>query len=223
MAVKVDGSGRIFVGGREKVFVFEPIGAGFKRHELLRLPPDSIVIGLEYRGDDLYVLASHGLYLVSEGRTKTTGLAPKRILWGVPLDHHVSFHCLAWGPEGDLYLNHGDPLLNYGDWQRPDHHGHWTLFAGPTGKKVAYTGSGAVIKIRPDGSSPRVVAGGLRGPVGLTFDSNWNLFTNDNDHESMADRYAPAKSQYAVRFRSLSSTVVLPKRSRGSRIRFRAL
>jgi putative heme-binding domain-containing protein len=193
MAVKPDGTGRIFVGGREKVFVFEPIASGFKRVELLRLPPDSIVIGVEFRGDDLYVLASQGLYLVPHGRTQTTGLAPKRILWGLPLDHHLGFHCLTWGPEGDLYLNHGDPLLNFGDWQRPDHHGHWTLFAGPKGEKVSFTGAGAVLKVRPDGANPRVVAGGLRGPVGLAFDRQWNLFTNENDHESMADRFAPCK------------------------------
>ncbi|MBA4190218.1 MAG: hypothetical protein C0467_19710 [Planctomycetaceae bacterium] len=193
MAVKVDAVGNVFVGGREKVFRFDAEGNSFKRRELLRLPPDSIVIGLEFRGDDLYVLAAHGLYIVPGGRVKTDGLSPKRILWGVPLDYHVSFHCLAWGPEGDLYLDHGDPLLGYGDWQRPDHHGCWTLFAGPNGDKFAYTGAGAVIRVRPDGSNPRIVAGGLRGPVGLAFDRDWNLFTNDNDHESMADRYAPAK------------------------------
>src|SRR6185437_13846568 len=156
-------------------------------------PLNSIVIGLEFRGDDLYVLASHGLYLVSGGRVKRDGLAPKRILWGVPLDFHVSFHCLAWGPDGDLYLDHGDPLLNYGDWTRPDHWAYWTLFAGPEGKRVPYTGTGAVLKIRPDGSAPRVLARGLRGPVGLAFDRSWNLFTNDNDHESRADLYAPMR------------------------------
>ncbi|MDB5313627.1 MAG: Xylose isomerase-like barrel [Gemmataceae bacterium] len=195
MAVKVDGTGHVFVGGREKVFVFAPDGrGGFRpRIELLRFPQDSIIIGLEFRGDDLYVLASHGLYLVPGGRVKRDGLAPKRILWGVPLDYHVSFHCLAWGPEGDLYLDHGDPLLNYGDWSRPDHWGYWTLYAGPDGAKTPYTGAGAVLKVRPDGSAPRVVARGLRGPVGLAFDRHWNLFTNDNDHESRPDQYAPAR------------------------------
>jgi putative heme-binding domain-containing protein len=195
MAVKMDGAGNLFVGGREAVFVFEPDGKGGfgPRRELYRFPPDSIIIGLEYRGDDLYVLASHALYLVPGGRVARSGLTPKRILWGVPLDHHVSFHCLAWGPEGDLYLDHGDPLLNYGDWTRPDHWGYWTLYAGPKGEKVHYTGAGAVLKVRPDGSQPRVVARGLRGPVGLAFDPNWNLFTNDNDHESRADLYAPIR------------------------------
>ena len=195
MAVKIDAAGKLFVGGREKVFVFDPDGkGGFRpRVELLRFPQDSIIIGLEFRGDDLYVLASHALYLVPDGRVKRDGLRPKRILWGVPLDFHVSFHCLAWGPEGDLYLTHGDPLLNYGDWSRPDHWGYWTLFAGPNGEKVPYTGAGAVLKVRPDGSGPRVVARGLRGPVGLAFDANWSLFTNDNDHESRPDQYAPIR------------------------------
>lgn len=195
LAVKVDGAGRVFVGGREKVFVFEPDGKGGfgPRVELLRLPPDSIVIGLEYRGDDLFVLASHGLYLVAGGRVKREGLKPKRILWGVPLNFHNSFHCLAWGPDGLLYLDHGDPLLDYGDWTRPDHWGCWTLFAGPDGKKTPYTGAGAVLKVLPDGSSPQVLARGLRGPVGLAFDKHWNLFTNDNDHESRAELYAPMR------------------------------
>jgi putative heme-binding domain-containing protein len=195
MGVKLDGAGNLFVGGREKVFVFEPDGkGGFKpRRELLKFPPDSIIIGLEYRGDDLYVLASHALYLVKDGRVKRDGLKPQRILWGLPLDYHVSFHCLAWGPEGDLYLTHGDPLLNYGDWSRPDHWGYWPLYAGPQGKKHHYTGQGAVLKVKPDGSDPKVIARGLRGPVGLCFDSKWNLFTNDNDHESRADQYAPCR------------------------------
>ena len=195
MAVKVDGAGNLFVGGREKVFLFEPDGNGgfLPRRELLKFPQDSIIIGLEYRGDDLYVLASHALYLVKDGRVKRDNLQPKRILWGVPLDYHVSFHCLAWGPEGDLYLNHGDPLLNYGDWSRPDHWGYWTLFAGPDGKKHHYTGQGAVLKVKPDGSDPKVIARGLRGPVGLCFDSHWNLFTNDNDHESRPDQYTPMR------------------------------
>jgi putative heme-binding domain-containing protein len=195
LAVRADGTGRVFVGGREKLFVFEPDGKGgfLPRRELYRFPPDSILIGLEYRGDDLYVLACHGLYLIPGGRVKRDGLTPRRILWGVPLDYHISFHCLTWGPDGQLYLDHGDPLLNYGDWSRPDHWGCWTLFAGPDGTKVPYTGAGAVLKVRPNGEMPRVLARGLRGPVGLAFDRHWDLFTNDNDHESRADLYAPMR------------------------------
>ncbi|MGE3316425.1 MAG: ThuA domain-containing protein [Planctomycetaceae bacterium] len=199
MAVKADGAGRLFVGGRESLFVFEPNPKGgfLPKRELFRFPQDSIIIGVEYRGDDLYVLTDNALYLITNGRTRRENLKPRRLLWGLPLDLHVSFHCLAWGPEGDLYLNHGDPLLNYGDFNRPDHWGHWTLFSAD-GSKTPYTGVGSVLRIRPDGSNLRVVATGFRGPVGLVFDRQGNLFTNDNDHESMADRYAPARLIHAA-------------------------
>ena len=96
-------------------------------------------------------------------------MRPKRLVWGLPLDLHVSFHCLAWGPEGDLYLDHGDPLLVYGDFNRPDHWGHWTLFTQPGETKLPYTGVGAVLRVRPDGSdlrrsSPAACAGRSASP-----------------------------------------------------------
>ncbi|HJT76386.1 MAG TPA: ThuA domain-containing protein, partial [Gemmataceae bacterium] len=198
VSIKADSEGRLFVGGREALFVFEPDGhGGYRpRRALYRFPPDSWVAGIEVRGNDLYVLTAAALYRIPDGRTKRGGLKPQRLLWGLPLDLHVSFHCLAWGPEGDLYLTHGDPLLNYGDFSRPDHWGHWTLFAGPEGKRVPFTGQGAVLRLYPDGSGVRVVADGLRGPFGLAFDHAWNLFTNDNDHESLPDRYTPARLLY---------------------------
>src|SRR6185437_16400188 len=46
MAVKVDSEGRLFVGGRRAVYVFEPLpGGGYgPRHELMPFPEDSIII-----------------------------------------------------------------------------------------------------------------------------------------------------------------------------------
>ncbi len=202
LAVRVDGEGNLFVAGREAVFVFPPKADGSygPRQEICRFPPDSIIIGLEYLGNDLYVLAANALYILPEARAKWQGVKPRRLLWGLPLDLHVSFHCLAWGPEGDLYLTHGDPLLNASDWERPDHWGHWTLFTRGIGdgaetpwRKTPYTGVGAVLRYNRETGAVKVVATGLRGPVGLAFDSKWNLFTNDNDHESRAAQYAPAK------------------------------
>jgi putative heme-binding domain-containing protein len=194
VSIKADTTGRLFVGGREALFVYEPDDKGGyrPRRELFRFPPDSWLAGIELRGDDLYVLTASALYRFVGGRTKRDGLKPERLLWGLPLNLHNSFHCLAWGPEGDLYLDHGDPLLGYGDFSRPDHWQHWTLFS-KDGSKVPYTGNGGVFRVRPDGSGYRCVAGGLRGPVGLAFDRSWNLFTNDNDHESRPALYTPAR------------------------------
>ena len=78
----------------------------------------------------------------------------------MPLNIHNSCHCLAWGPEGDLYFDHGDPLLDYGDFSRPDHFGHWTIHCQPEGTTVPYSGSGGVFRIHPDGSDFRQVRAG---------------------------------------------------------------
>jgi putative heme-binding domain-containing protein len=225
LGVKVDRDGHVFVGGREGVFVFETLGDDkfAPRQEILRFPQDSIIMGLEFRDDDLFVLTCNALYRVPRGRVQRTDLKPEPTLWGLPLDLHVSFHCLAWGPDGKLYITHGDPWLGLGDWSRPDHWGHWILYSrgkveGGAGKdsepgasatgvsqsprlskvdkswrETPYCGQGAVLRFDVETGSVEVVATGLRGPVGLAFDSNGELFTNDNDHESRADQYAPAK------------------------------
>ena len=52
---------------------------------------------------------------------------------------------------------------------------------------------GGFFRCQPDGSGLQVVAAGTRGAVGMAFDRRWNLFSNDNDHESLADRYSPAR------------------------------
>ena len=234
MGVKVDRDGHVFVGGREGVFVFEAKedGTFAPRREILRFPQDSIIMGLEFKDDDLFVLTCNALYRIPNGRVQRDGLKPDRNLWGLPLDLHVSFHCLAWGPEGDLYITHGDPWLGYGDWNRPDHWGHWVLYSRGTGeggrgkedksdaagahrprsasegtassamriskvdpswRETPYCGQGAVLRMNLESGAIDVIAGGLRGPVGLAFDDQYNLFTNDNDHEGRADLYAPAK------------------------------
>jgi len=195
LSMRCDTRGQLFVGGREALFVYEPDGhSGYGPRQLLyRFPPDTWITDVDFRGDDLYVMTNAALYLFERGRIVRENLRPRRLLWGSPVDLHVTWHGLAWGPEGDLYFSSGDPLLNYGDFQqRPDHWGHWTIF-GPEGAKVPYTGQGGFFRCRPDGSRLQVVAGGTRGAVGIAFDRRWNLFSNDNDHESLADRYSPAR------------------------------
>src|SRR5712691_3893545 len=131
LSIRGDGLGRLFVGGREAVFRYDPDDkGGYKpRVELFRFPPHSWAYDLELRGPDLYVLTMNALYVLPDGAINTEGLKPKRLLWGIPAGHvHQCFHGLAWGPEGDMYLSMGDPLWYYGDFERPDHWGHWTFF-----------------------------------------------------------------------------------------------
>ena len=100
-------------------------------------------------------------------------------------------HALAFGPEGDLYFSAGDNLVGYGDFKRADHWGHWTFFHGSA--RTPITTVGVVARISPDGEVFAPVARGLRNCCGLAFDANWNLFGNDNDHESLPNEYVPGR------------------------------
>lgn len=196
VAVRVDTAGRVFVGGRELLLVYEPDGRGgyLPRRELFRFPPESWLFDIEIRGHDLYVATASAIYVLPGAVVEREGIQARRLVWGQPRGHlQLGFYGLAWGPQGDLYLSMGDPLQHYGDFNRPDHWGHWTFFCQPEGTRLPYTGSGAVLRCRPDGTQLQVVAEGLFRPCGLAFDSQWNLFTNDNDREAMPVQYVPAR------------------------------
>ncbi len=213
LGVKADSTGRLFVGSRVALYVYEPRedGGYEPRQELLRLPEHTWVYDIEIRGDDVYLLTVSALYVVPNARVQRKGLSAHRLVWGVPLGHvHQCFHGMTWGPDGDLYFSMGDPLWYYGDFSRPDHWGHWTMFSRAPGSdlketpkdeawvKTPYTGVGAVFRCRPDGSGLQVVARGLRNSCGLVFDKDWNLFTNDNDHESMPAEYVPGRLNHVT-------------------------
>jgi hypothetical protein len=176
MSVRADTQGRLFVGGREAIFVYEPNAQGgyHSRRLLYRFPPDPLVNDIEIRGNDLYVLTRSALYLIADGARKRESLQPKKLIWGVPRgDSRQGFCALAWGPEGDLYI-----ALGAGRW------GHWTFFSQPDGTKTPYSGAGCVIRCKPDASGLQVVARGLRHADGLVFDKYWNLFCCDSDNEN---------------------------------------
>jgi putative heme-binding domain-containing protein len=223
LSVRVDSEGRIFVGGRKTLYAYDldKDGNYLPRQLLFEFPEHSWVNDIEVRGDDLYVVTVSAVYRLPDARVKREGLTIERLLWGVPNGHvHQCFHACAWGPEGDLYVSMGDPLWYYGDFARPDHWGHWTMYfkptatepgkpanargnqqqppttveiAGKTWAAMPYNGVGSVFRIRPDGTDLRSYSRGLRNPCGLCFDKNWNLFTNDNDHEGLPSLYAPGR------------------------------
>ena len=215
LSVRLDTAGRIFVGGRKTLFVYDLDDAGrYKPRQLLFTFPDhSWVNDIEIRGDDLYVVTVSAVYRLPGARLKREGVTIERLLWGVPNGHvHQCFHACAWGPDGALYVSMGDPLWYYGDFSRPDHWGHWTMFSLPSTSKsrepkpvvrvgdkdwraTPYNGVGAVFKLHldDDGVELQSFSRGLRNPCGLCFDKNWNLFTNDNDHEGLPSAYVPGR------------------------------
>lgn len=196
LGICADTTGRLFVGGREALFVYDTDDKGnlLPRKELLRLPPDSWIYDIQIRGDDVYLLTVSALYVAPNARVQREGLTVKRLIWGVPMGHvHQCFHGMTWGPDGYLYFTMGDPLWYYGDFSRPDHWGHWTFFSQPEGTRTPYNGVGGAFRCLPDGSDFQIVARGLRNSCGLTFDADWNLFTNDNDHEGMPEGYVPGR------------------------------
>lgn len=210
LSVRVDTEGRIFVGGRKTLSVYDLDATGQyrPRHRLFEFPDHTWINDIEIRGDDLYVVTVSAVYRLPGARVRRDGLAIERLLWGVPNGHvHQCFHACAWGSDGALYVSMGDPLWYYGDFQRPDHWGYWTMFfrptAGATEKTVTvrgalwatvpYHGVGAVFRLNPDGTGLQSWARGLRNPCGLCFDGSGNLLTNDNDHEGIPSLYAPGR------------------------------
>jgi len=202
LSVHVDTEGRLFVGAREAVFAYDPDGkGGFKPPvELHRFPPNTWVYDFAIRGNDLYVQTTTVTYVLPQARIKREGISIKPLLWGLPTGSvgaptygvHQGFHGLDWGPEGDLYVSFGDTVWNGGAMAAPNRWGH-SYFYTADGKKVPFNGTGGIVRIRPDGTHVRTVATGLRNPCGLAFDRDWNLFTHDNDHESLPAQFIPGR------------------------------
>ncbi|MDB6038001.1 MAG: hypothetical protein JWM99_1842 [Verrucomicrobiales bacterium] len=197
LALQLDSAGRLFAGGREALFVYEPSRDGLyqPRQLLYRFPKNSWIYGIAIRGVDLYVATHTAVYVLEGAVLKRADIKPKRLLWGLPMlpyfEEHQGMHALAFGPEGDLYFSAGDNLVAYGDFKRADHWGHWTFFHGNA--RASITTAGVVARISPDGGHFAPVARGLRNCCGLAFDANWNLFGNDNDHESLPSAYVPGR------------------------------
>lgn len=207
LSVNVDSEGRVFAGAREALFVYEPQADGTysKRNELYRFPQHTWIYDVAFRGNDLYVMTVTALYLLPNARVQRNDITAKPLLWGFPggshpkptYGVHQGLHGLAWGPEGDLYFSFGDLAWGVGDFSRPD---HWNFIYVYTadGKRIPFNGVGGIARIKPDGTGFRMVADGLRNPCGLEFDSQWNLFSHDNDHESRPAQFVPGRLLYVT-------------------------
>ena len=203
LAVKSDSENQLFVGGRQKLFVLRPNDDGTyqQRHLVYEFPEDTWVYDIEFLGDDIFVSTVSAIYRLPGARVNQDNIKPVRLLYGIPRGHtHQCFHALAWGPNGKLFFTFGDPSWYYGDFTRPDHWTHWTFVYGPDQKQQKYNGVGAAMCINPDGTELEGYTRGLRNSCGLCFDSQWNLFTNDNDHEQFPAIYAPGRLLHITQY-----------------------
>jgi len=202
LGVEFDSEGRLFAGGREAVFAYDPDGTGgfLPRVELFRFPADSWVYDIAVRGDDLYVQTVTTLFVLPGARLKRAGITARPLLWGIPAGSaggatysvHQGLHGLAWGPDGDLRISFGDCVWDGPALPLARRIGHCFAYTADGGK-LPLNGSGGVLRLRPDGTAPQLVAGGLRNPCGLVYDNVWNLFTHDNDHESLPLEFVPGR------------------------------
>ncbi len=94
------------------------------------------------------------------------------------------------GPDGDIYVAHGNnvllpknldpdsPLKNYAPDQLIPNPWDGSMFDGNVELPA-----GHILKVKPDGSKVTLIAGGLRNPLDIAFNSRGDLFTFDADME----------------------------------------
>ncbi len=127
---------------------------------------------LSHRGS-LYYTCIPNLWKLDD--TQGRGLSDRRTILSSGYGVHVAYrghdmHGLCLGPDGKIYFSIGDRGFN-------------VPLAG--GRRLAYPDRGAVLRCWPDGSDLEVVHEGLRNPQELAFDDCGNLFTADNNCDSI--------------------------------------
>jgi len=92
------------------------------------------------------------------------------------------FHGLRFGPDGKLYMSHGDRGFHI----------------EADGKVLSFPDGGGVLRCNPDGSDLEIVCVGLRNPQELQFDQYGNLFTGDNNISKAPDVGETCRWTYIV-------------------------
>lgn len=117
-----------------------------------------VPLGLVWRGRTLYVSESGKVEALRAGHPRRT------VVSGLPYGEHQQDAIVA-GPDGRLYLGSGSTCDACVERDRR---------------------SAAILSFRPDGSSLRVVASGMRNPYGLVF-AGTTLYATVNGQDKLGD------------------------------------
>ncbi len=184
-----------------------PVPAGSSPPKLTNKPgtaPDSTIrvetvndTLLECRGllwayDSLYVNAnnSKGFYRLKYQASEDRFAEPE-LLRMTPGNVGHGRNDLVLGPDGDIYIIHGDDVMLPADY-RPEgsllrHYSDDRLLPCDWDNQLFNSymklPGGHVVRTDRDGKKWELVAGGLRNPYGLDFNSDGELFTYDADME----------------------------------------
>lgn len=139
-------------------------------------PTVGVGAGVLVRGTDVYWTAIPDVWRIRDSDDDGLADTKERLStgWGV----HWAFighdmHGLVQGPDGKIYFSIGDRGFQA---ESPD---------GRILRPDITNGRGAVLRMNPDGSDLEIYAQGFRNPQELAFDDFGNLFTADNNSDSI--------------------------------------
>ncbi len=191
VSMAFDPQGRITLGKEKKGLIRLTLsGSGEQKVEVI---DDELLEcrGLLYAHGSLFANANNSKTLFRLTDTNGDGTFEKR----QPLVKteggvgHGRNH-IKLGPDGDIYVAHGNnvllpknfdpdsPLKNYANDQLIPNPWDSSMFDGNVELPA-----GHILRVKPDGSKVTLIAGGLRNPLDIAFNSRGDLFTFDADME----------------------------------------
>ncbi|WP_397380381.1 hypothetical protein [Prosthecobacter sp.] len=191
VSMAFDPQGRITLGKEKKGLIRLTLsGSGDQKVEVI---DDELLEcrGLLYAHGSLFANAnnSKALYRLTDTNGDGTFDERKELVRTEGGVGHGRNH-IKLGPDGDIYVAHGNnvllpknldpesPLNNYANDQLIPNPWDSSMFDGNVELPA-----GHILRVKPDGSKVTLLAGGLRNPLDIAFNSRGDLFTFDADME----------------------------------------
>tara|TARA_R110002072_G_scaffold253748_7_gene412529 strand:+ start:2841 stop:6308 length:3468 start_codon:yes stop_codon:yes gene_type:complete len=192
LSLAVGPTGRVYVGTESPGLVeaIDADGDGFYEHfEPLDTGGLHRIQGILAEADALFVVAigqTNGERVIGLWKTDVDGRDPQLVL-GFDGDDEHSPHAVVRGPDGALYLTHGDMSRPRGHPSRPVPAQPPTLLRPlPDPAGFGQRGRwpfGGIVRVEPTTGAWRWRGYGLRNPYDLVFDDEGECFTVDADME----------------------------------------